>query len=265
MALKDSGRQMSHVTPVQGLGWGILEAFSVDTPASLNPAITSGKLLLPGGKTITLSDSDFDYIGPAANGLISDDDITSVFFSPSAYFEATDTAVPTANSGAIYSNLTGTKTNPNDIRLYTATAASGAVTKIVWGDWYNVQAVNLGSANIGATGDKLQSLFEGINGRAAYCIGIVGVTTTTVSTDTGTISLQSLDLETGAEVELGTLVCTVKTLDLDVLANIDWSELTTYKVVQPLQPLVVECTEASTAGVVQVYGLFGGYPSELYV
>lgn len=267
MALKDIGRQRSRIVPAQGLGWGILEGFSVDTPASLNPAITTGKLLLPGGTVVTLSDSDFSYIGPAGDGLISDDDITSVFFSPSAYFEATGTAVPTANSGAIYSNLTGTKTNPNDIRLYTATAASGSTTKIVPGDWYDTRLIQLTPAAIdtSSAADKSQCIFPGVNGRAAYCVGLVAVTTASVTNDTATVECQSLDLETGAETVLGTVVVTVKSLDLDVLANIDWSELTSYKVVQPMQPIVTAVTDASTAGNVIVYGLFGGYPSELFV
>lgn len=264
MSLKDRSRATSYF-PQEGRGVGILSGFSVDTPASLNPTITAGKLLLPGGHVVYLQNSDFNFIGPAGDGLLTASDITSCFFSPSSYLQATGTAVPTANSGAIYSNLTGTKTNPDDIRLFTATTDATTITQIVPGDWYNSKIIRIGSANIGSTGDKVASIFPGINGRAAYCYGIVAVTTTSVASDSGTVALQALDIESGSETELGTVVCIVKTADLDVLANLDWSELTTYQVVQPMSQLVVECTEAATSGVVDVYGLFGGYPETLYV
>ena len=263
MALKDRGRRQSYF-PVEGTGVGILKGFSVDTPATLNPTITQGDLLLPGGTVVRLINGDFDFIGPAGDGLLTASDITSCFFSPSSYFAATGTAVPTANSGAIYTNLTGTKTNPNDIRLFTATTDSTAITQVVPGDWFDARCIRIGSANVGSTGDKVATIFPGINGRPAYCFGLVAVTTTSIASDTATIALQSLDIESGSETELGTLLVTVKTADLDVLANLDWSELTTYQVVQPMSQLVVECTEAATSGVVDVYGLFGGYPDDLY-
>ena len=263
MALKDSGRRTSYF-PYEGTGVGLLKGFSVDTPTTLNPTITTGDLLLPGGKVINLIDGDFAFIGPAGDGLLTASDITSCFFSPSSYFAATATAVPTANSGAIYSNLTGTKTNPNDIRLFTATTSSTAITQVVPGDWYDARIIDCGSANVGSTGDKFSCIFPGINGRSAYCFGLVAVTTTTIASDTATVALQALDIESGAETELGTVLVTVKTLDLDVLANLDWSELTTYQEVQPMSQLVVECTESAASGVVQVYGLFGGYPDSLY-
>lgn len=262
MALKDRSR--SHSIPE---GSGILEGFSVDTPASLNPAITSGKLLLPGGHIVHLQDSDFDKIGPADDGNITDDDVTSVFFSPSAYLTATATAVPTDNSGAIYSNLTGTKTNPDDIRLYTATAASGSVTKVVPGDWYDARLIPLTPSQVAfdATADVAQTIFPGINGRSAYCVALVAITTVDVTGSTATATVQSLDLEAGSETALGTVVVTTKTADLDALGNIDYSELTSYVEVQPGQPIVTEITDASTAGDGLVYGIFGGYPSGLYI
>ena len=43
MALKDRGRRQSYF-PAEGMGVGILKGFSVDTPATLNPAITQGDL-----------------------------------------------------------------------------------------------------------------------------------------------------------------------------------------------------------------------------
>lgn len=263
MALKSRSRK-GILLPTQAVGKGILSGFSVDTPASLNPTITPGTILLPNGSEVYLVNSDFDYIGPAGDGLLTPSDITSVFFSPSAYYTATGSAVPTGNSGAIYSNLTGTKTNPDDIRLFTATTDATTITQIVPGDWYDSKIIKLGSANVGSTGDKLAGIFPGINGRAAYCYGLCAVTTTTIANDSATLSLQALDIESGAETVLGTLLVTVKTLDLDVLANVDWSELTTYQVVEPLQQLVVECTEAATSGVVDVYGLFGGFPNKIY-
>ena len=263
MALKTRQRKGT-LLPPQGMGRGILNGFSVDTPSSLNPTITPGTILLPNGSEVYLINSDFDFIGPAGDGLLTASDITSVFFSPSSYYVATGTAVPTANSGAIYSNLTGTKVSPDDIRLFTATTDGTTILQVVPGDWYDSKIIKLGSANVGSTGDKVAGIFPGINGRAAYCYGIALVTTTSVASDSATVSLQALDIESGAETELGTVVATVKTADLDVLANLDWSELTSYVVVEPLQQLVVECTEAASSGVVDVYGLFGGFPNKIY-
>ena len=263
MALKDRTRRTSYF-PYEGTGVGILKGFSVDTPATLNPAITTGDLLLPGGHVVNLIDGDFAFIGPAGDGLIAASDITSCFFSPSSYFAATATAVPTANSGAIYSNLTGTKVTPNDIRLFTATSDATTITKIVPGDWYDPRVLHVGSCNVGGTGNLRSVVFPGINGRAAYCYGMYAVTTTTIANDTATIDLEQINPTTAVESSLGTLVVTVKTLDLDSLDNIDYSEWTTYVVVQPGTQLVLECTEAAQSGVVEVYGLFGGYPDDLY-
>ena len=264
MALKTRQRQ-GILLPPQGMGRGILSGFSVDTPSSLNPTITPGTILLPNGSEVYLINSDFNFIGPAGDGLLTASDITSVFFSPSAYYVATGTAVPTANSGAIYSNLTGTKVSPDDIRLFTATTSGSAITQIVPGDWYDSIILPIGGlADVGSTGDKFSWLFPGINGRAAYCYGAAFLTTTSIASDTATASLQALDIESGAETVLGTVLITVKTADLDVLANIDWSELTTYQVVQPLQQLVFECTESASSGNGQLYGLFGGFPNEIY-
>lgn len=264
MALKDRGRRASYF-PYEGTGVGILKGFSVDTPTSLNPTITAGDLLLPGGTIVRLIDGDFAFIGPAGDGLLTASDITSCFFSPSSYFAATGTAVPTANSGAIYSNLTGTKTTPNDIRLFTATTNGTDITRIVPGDWYDSIVLPIGGlADVGSTGDKFSCIFPGINGRAAYCYGLAFLTTTSIASDTATAALQALDIESGAETELGTVLITVKTADLDVLANIDWSELTTYQVVQPMSQLVFECTESAASGNGQLFGLFGGYPDDLY-
>jgi hypothetical protein len=246
MSGKGSGANL--LTPAREAGgYGIIKDFGCATVAGLDPVFTEGKVLLRDGSIVRLIDSDFDTIGPSANGSITDADTTRVFLSQS-------TRLP-------YATLTGTKTDPDDVWLCDLVASTN-ITEVYPGEWYDSQTIQLGRITVSSTGDLIQYRYTG-KPRYLYDAGLS--ITTSLASDTGVLSFQKLSSLTGSgatTTELFTLALPTQSADLDVRGNLIRTNLvgSAIKILRPGDIIVVECTDGTSGGGAgDVFITVGGY------